>query len=109
MFLVDTVGPFTKCGIDFMTCHSTSTKGHRYITVAIEYFTKWVKAMPTFINDGKETSLFIFNQIIASFDIPKEIVTNHGSHFQNKMMSNLSTKIGLRKENSLPYYPQENG
>jgi hypothetical protein len=81
MFLIITVGPFTKWGIDFMTLHSTSSNGHHYITVVVEYFTKWVEAMPTFINDGKATSLFIFNEIIARFDIPKEIFTNHGSHF----------------------------
>jgi transposase InsO family protein len=75
----------------------------------VEYFTKWVEAMPTFINDGKATSLFIFNEIIARFDIPKEIFTNHGSHFQNKMMFDLSSNLGLRKDNSSPYYPQENG
>jgi hypothetical protein len=61
--------------------------------------------MPTFNNDGETTTLFIFNKIIARFDIPKEIFTDHGSHFQNKMMSELTSKIGLKKENSSPYYP----
>jgi transposase InsO family protein len=81
--------------------------GHHYIIVVVDYFPKWVEAMPTFNNDDKTSTLFIFNQIIARFDIPKEIVTNHGSHFQNKMMFDLTSKIGLRQENSSPYYPQE--
>jgi hypothetical protein len=81
MFPVITVGPFTKWGIDFTTCHPTSAGGHRYIIVAIDYFTKWVEAMPPFNNDGEIATLFIFNQIVARFDIPKEIVIDHGSHF----------------------------
>jgi transposase InsO family protein len=54
-------------------------------------------------------TLFIFNQIVARFGIPKEIVTDHGSHFQNKMMIELTSKLGFKQEHSSPYYPQENG
>jgi hypothetical protein len=105
MFPVITIGPFTKWGIDYTTCNPPSAKGHCYIIVAVDYLTKWVKAMPKLNNDGEKTTLFLFNQIIARFDIPKEIVTNHGSHFQNKMMSELTSKLGLRQENSSPYFP----
>jgi hypothetical protein len=59
------------------------SKGHYYIIVAIEYFTKWVEDMPTFKYDGETAALFLFNQIIARFDVLREIVTDHGSHFQN--------------------------
>ena len=75
------MGPFAKWGIDFMTCHPVSTTGHKYIIVVVDYFTKWVEAMPTFSNDSKMTSLFIFNLIIVRFGVPKHIVTDHGSHF----------------------------
>jgi transposase InsO family protein len=51
----------------------------------------------------------LFNQIIARFGIPREIVTDHGSHFQNKMMTELTSNLGLRQEHSSPYYPQANG
>ena len=105
MFPVITVGPFTKWGIDYATCNPPSARGHRYIIVVVDYFTKWVEAMPTFNNDGETVALFIFNQIVARFDIPKVIVTDHGSHFQNKMRSKLKSKIGFRQEHSSPYYP----
>jgi hypothetical protein len=81
MFPVITVGPFTKWGIDYTTCHPASARGHRYIIIAVDYFTKWVEAMPMFKDDGETTTLFIFNQIVARLDISREIVTDHGSHF----------------------------
>jgi hypothetical protein len=81
MFFVITVGPFTKWGIDYTTCNPLSARGHRYIIVAIDYFTKWVEAMPMFKDDGETATLLLFNQIIARFGIPREIVTDHGSHF----------------------------
>jgi hypothetical protein len=70
---------------------------------------KWVETMPMFKDDGETKTLFLFNQIIARFSIPREIVFDHGSHFQNKMMSELMSNLGLRKEHLSPYYPQVNG
>ena len=97
-----------KWGIDYMTCNPASAGGHKYIIVAIDYFTKWAKAMPTLKANGETPAFFVFNQIIAQFGIPKVIVTDHGSHFQNNMMMELTTILGFRKEHSSSYYPQEN-
>jgi transposase InsO family protein len=105
---VVSVGPFAKWGIDFMTCHPYSAGGHGYIIVAIYYFTKWAKAMPTFDNIRRTAALFIFNHIISRFGVPQAIVTDHGSHFRNFMMSELTKNLGLHHENSTPYYPQSN-
>eukprot|EP00253_Pinus_taeda_P026683 PITA_26683 len=60
------VGPFAKWGIDFITCNPHSVGGHVYIILAVDYFTKWAEAMPTFEADGKTTAIFIFNHIISS-------------------------------------------
>jgi hypothetical protein len=97
MFPVITVGSFTKWGIDYTTCHPPSAKGHHYIIVAIEYFTKWVEAMPMFKDDGEKKTLLLFNKIIERFVVLKEFVIDHGSHFQNKMMSELMSNLGLRQ------------
>jgi transposase InsO family protein len=105
---VVSIGPFEKWGIDFITCHPHSIRGHGYIIVAVDYFTKWPEAMPTFDNTGKTTTLFIFNHIIAHFGVPQAIVIDHGRHFIKFMMSKLTEKFGLRIENSTPYYPQDN-
>jgi hypothetical protein len=103
------IGPFSKWGIDFMQCKPTSARGHGYIIVAVDYFTKWAEAMPTFLNNGRTAALFLFNHIITRFGVPHAIVTDHGAHFKNQMMSELHVKLGFHHENSSPYYPQANG
>ena len=65
LFLVISMGPFTKWGIDYVTCNPISTGGHKHIIVAIDYFTKWAEAMPTYKADGETASFFVFKQIIA--------------------------------------------
>eukprot|EP00253_Pinus_taeda_P031198 PITA_31198 len=103
------VGPFAKWGIDFMTCNPTSTKGHGYIIVVVDYFTKWAEAMPTLNNSGETAALFFFNDVVSKFGIPQAIFIDHGSHFRNHMMVELATKLGMSHNSSTPYYPQANG
>jgi hypothetical protein len=81
MFPIIIVGPFTKWGIDYTTCNPLSARGHCYIIVVVDYFAKWVEAMPKFKYDEETATLFLFNQIIARFGVLREIVTDHGSHF----------------------------
>ena len=65
--------------------------------------------MPTYAEDGNTAVLFLFNCMIARFGVLQCIVTDHRSHLQNQMMTDLSTKLGFFHENSTPYYPQANG
>src|ERR1700728_2845804 len=103
------VGPFAKWGIDFIICNPHSAGGHAYIILAVDYFTKWAEAMPTFEADGRTTAIFVFNHIIARFGVPQAIITDHGRHFRNVMMTELTDQLGLRHDSSTPYYPQANG
>jgi len=97
------VGLFAKWGIDFMTCNPHSTGGYGYITVVVDYFTKWVEAMPTYNNTDEKTSLFFFNHVIVRFGVPQAIVTNHGKHLCNHMMSELTAMFRLSHDISTPY------
>ena len=92
-----------------MDCNPILTRGHHHIIMVIEYFMKWAEAMPSVKFDGDTTAHFIFNQIITCFGIPRELVTDHGRHFQNKMMDELSSKLGYKQEYSSCYHPQVNG
>ena len=54
-----TVGPFTKWVADFMDCNPASTRGHHHIIVAVDYFMKWVEAMPTIKYDSETAAHFV--------------------------------------------------
>eukprot|EP00253_Pinus_taeda_P025853 PITA_25853 len=92
-----------------MTCNPTSARGHGYIIVVVDYFTKWAKVMPTLNNSGKMATLFFLNYLVSRFGVPQAIVTDHGSHFHNHMMVGLAAKLGLSHDSSTLYYPQANG
>jgi hypothetical protein len=95
--------------VDFVDFNPTSVGGHHHIIMVVDYFTKWFEAMPIVKYDSKTVTFFVFNQIIARFGIPSEIVIDHGSHFHNEMMEELASKLGFKHGHSSPYYPQANG
>eukprot|EP00253_Pinus_taeda_P030452 PITA_30452 len=72
---VVTVGPFAKRGIDYVTCKPRSAGGHGYIIVVVDYFTKWIEAMPTLSEDGHTAAQFLFNHVISRFGVPQAITS----------------------------------
>ena len=65
--------------------------------------------IPTYDEEGNTTTYSYSTIFISRFGIPRAIVTDHGSHFQNKMMVELSVKLNFHHDNSTPYYPHDNG
>ena len=92
-----------------MICNPPSSNGHKYIVVVVDYFTKWVEAMPTFNNTVDIASHFFFNHVISCCGVPLQLVSNHRKHFENEIFVELSSRLGFSHEFASPYYPQSNG
>jgi len=56
-----------------------SSNGHKYILVGIDYFTKWIKAIPLKEITQDEVINFIHKYIIYRFGIRETITTDQGS------------------------------
>lgn len=87
----------------------TSQNGHKYIVVVGDYFIKWDKAMPTFNNITDIVTQFFFNQVIMSFGICKELISDHGNHFENENFQQLFQLLQFNHEFVSTYYPLSNG
>jgi hypothetical protein len=61
-----------------------SSKGHQYILVITDYFTKWVEAIPMKTEISKDVINIIKEHVIHRFGIPQTITTDGGSVFISK-------------------------
>ena len=61
-----------------------SSKSQRYILVGIDYFTKWIEAIPLVNIDQEAVIEFIKRHIIYRFGIPETITTDQGSVFTGR-------------------------
>ena len=75
----------------------------------VDYFTKWVESMPTFNSSTKTATWFFFNHVITHFDVSRQLLSNHDTHFQNNLFQDLSILFGFGHEFCMPYYLQANG
>ncbi|XP_058757655.1 uncharacterized protein LOC131630928 [Vicia villosa] len=102
--------PFAMWGIDMIgEIKPTASNGHRFILVAIDYFTKWVEAA-SYANVSKQVvTRFIKHHIICRYGVPERIITDNGSNLNNKMMKELCENFKITHHNSSPYRPKMNG
>jgi hypothetical protein len=82
---------------------------NKYILVAIDYATKWVKAKALKTNIVIVTTRFMYEYILIIFGCPLTIVTNQGVHFINDTIKHLTNRFLLKHVSSTTYYPQGNG
>jgi hypothetical protein len=51
--------------------------------VAMEYLTKWAEAKATKTANAKQTTIFLYENIISRFGYPKILISHRGTHFIN--------------------------
>nr|GFB93293.1 reverse transcriptase domain-containing protein [Tanacetum cinerariifolium] len=91
-------------GIDFMG-PLPSSRGNRYILLAVDYLSKWVEAKALTINNARAVVKFL-KSIFARFRTPRAIISDRGTHFCNVKFAKVMSKYGVTHRLSTPYHPQ---
>nr|XP_027093668.1 uncharacterized protein LOC113714071 [Coffea arabica] len=102
--------PCSMWGMDVIgTIDSPASNGHRFILVAIEYFTKWVEAESFKHVTKKVVTNFLRDHIIWRFGVPETLITDNAKNLNNDMVHGLCEQFKIRHRNSAIYRPQMNG
>jgi hypothetical protein len=102
--------PFRGWGLDFIDeIHPGSYKGHRFILVATDYFTKWTEAVPLRNMTQWDVISFVQEHIIYRFGVPQTITTDQGPSFMSHQFRKFMKSMKIKLLNSSPYYVQANG
>jgi len=99
--------PFRGWAIDLIGhIYPPSSKGHKFILVATDYFNKLVEAIPL----TKVTSVnmidFVKEHIVYRLGIPQTITTDQGTMFTLGEFDEFAIGMGIKVLNSSPYYAQ---
>jgi hypothetical protein len=89
--------------------HPSSTKGHHFVLVAIDYFTKWTEAVPLRNMTHKEVISFMLEHIVYRFGIPETLTTDQGVAFVSHQFKDFTGSLKIKLLNSSPYYPKPMG
>nr|GFA97978.1 reverse transcriptase domain-containing protein [Tanacetum cinerariifolium] len=98
---------FDIWGIDFMGPFPSS-KGNKYILVAVDYISKWVEAKALLTNDARVVVKFL-KSLFSRFGTPREIISDRGTHFCNDQFTRVMIKYGVTHRLATSYHPQTSG
>ena len=102
--------PFSMWGIDMIgAIEPKASNEHRFILVAIDYFTKRVESASYASMTRNVVIRFIKKEIICKYRLPRKIITNNATNLNNKMMKEMCEDFKIQHHNSMPYRPKMNG
>nr|GFA43969.1 reverse transcriptase domain-containing protein [Tanacetum cinerariifolium] len=98
---------FDVWGIDFMGPFP-SLQGNKYILVAVDYLSKWVKAKALPTNDARVVCKFL-KSLFARFGSPRAIISDRGTHFCNDQFLKVMLKYRVTHRLPTAYHLQTSG
>ncbi|PKI40890.1 hypothetical protein CRG98_038731 [Punica granatum] len=88
--------PFSIWGIDVIgPINPKASNGHLFILVAIDYFTKWIKAITLASVTTNAVARFLKREIITRYGVPETIITDNAKNLNNKIIDELCEQFKM--------------
>jgi hypothetical protein len=102
-------GVWERLSMDYVGPVPRSRSGKQYFIVLTDMFSKFVvtKAVPD--NTATTAAKFLLYDVFMIYGVPKELITDNGTHFTSSLYEALITLIGCCHIKTTPYHPQANG
>ncbi|GKE10908.1 reverse transcriptase domain-containing protein [Tanacetum coccineum] len=101
--------PFYQWGMDILGPLSQPSGKLKFVIVAIDYFTKWIKAKLLARITGKDVKKFVWDNIVFRFGLPRVIVMDNGTQFVNDPFKGWCESLYIKQMNTAVAHPQANG
>ena len=75
---------FAQWGLDIIGPFPRGTANRRFVLVATDYFTKWVKAEALANIKDVDVKKFFWNNIVMRYGVPQILVSENGLQFDSK-------------------------
>jgi ribonuclease HI len=100
--------PFAAWGLDMVGPFKTAPEGLTHLLVAVDKFTKWIKATPIKKLNGLSTIKF-FNEINTRYGVPHSIITDKGTNFAKGVFTEYCGQKGIQLDLASVAHPRSNG
>ena len=98
--------PFEQWGLDVVgEINQNSSKLHKYILTATDYFSKWTKAIPLKVINDTEVRQFLQCNIVTKFGVPNYFLFDNAKYFSSLNIVEFVLKYNINIKYSANYYP----
>ncbi|GJV35402.1 ribonuclease H-like domain-containing protein [Tanacetum coccineum] len=102
------IGPLEKYLMPKFIGLIPSSRGNKYILVAVDYLSKWVKAKALPTNDARVVVKFL-KSLFARLGTPRAIISDRRTHFCNDKFAKVMSKYEVTHRLATAYHPQTSG
>ena len=100
--------PFSQLAIDVVGPIDKSKKGNSYILTVLDMATRYADAIPIPSIEAKRIATELM-KVMSHIGIPDKLLSDWGSNFVGKVMTQLCQSLNIKQIHSAPYHPQSNG
>ncbi|PKU59906.1 hypothetical protein MA16_Dca019608 [Dendrobium catenatum] len=102
--------PFESWGTDIIgSIDPPSSRGHRFILAATDYFSKCAEAVPLREVKAQQVLKFFKENVVYRFGVPHWNILDNGRSFRNTKIKSFSKRHNIDWRYSTIYYPRANG
>ena len=101
--------PFEKISWDIMGPLPLTPRGHQYILVVTDLFTKWVEAFPLPNTTATTLATILMNEIVCRFGVPAHLHSDQGANLRSAVVQKLCQLLGIHSTRTSAYHPEGNG
>ncbi|KAJ8486642.1 hypothetical protein OPV22_019127 [Ensete ventricosum] len=105
----DCAWPFAQWGMDLLGPFPPVSGQRRFLIVGVDYFTKWLEAEPLASITERQVEGFVWKNIITRFDLPRLIITDNETQFNNAKFKAFCQSYRIQLKFSPVAHPQTNG
>ncbi|GJV71483.1 reverse transcriptase domain-containing protein [Tanacetum coccineum] len=105
---ITTPWPFYKWGIDIAGPFLEGPGKVNILIVAMDYFTKWIKAKAVATITGNQVKKFVWDNIVCCFGLLEEIVSDNGKQFSDNPFKDWCEKLNIIQRFASVKHPQSN-
>ena len=96
LMTIASLWPFAQWGIDIVGPLPRGKGWVKFLLVAIDYFTKWVKAEALSTITEAKIQSFVWKNIICRFGIPRTIILENGWQFDSQGFRDFCSSLGIK-------------
>ena len=100
--------PFERIAMDIVGPLPRSRSGNKYVLVICDYASRYPEAVPLRSIDASHVAEELL-KFFSRVGIPKEVLTDQGSNFMSKLLSETYRMLGVKPIRTTPYHPQTDG
>ena len=101
--------PFQMMGIDLIIPDKPSTRGVRYIIIAVDLLTKYTITHAVKTQSARTLVDFLFKKVICFASCPQILLSDRGRNLTSKHFTDYCKSHGIQNRFTARFHPQANG